>query len=158
MGHREIDANEIIPGLYQGSIPPEGPLLRSAGVGMLVLAAIEHQPSARRFPGVAVLHAPLDDHLDPMTLEEVLLIRVMGQLVAEHVAGGGAVLVTCQAGLNRSGIITAAALCQLGLSPRQAVRQIRRQRPGALRNHSFVQHLPMVVGSVGSESYEVVAR
>jgi protein-tyrosine phosphatase len=112
---------------------------------MLVLAAIEHQPSARRFPGVAVLHAPLDDHLEPLTIEEVLLVRVMGRMVAEAVVSGAVVLVTCRMGINRSGIITAAALCELGFTPQQAERQVKCQRPGALINRSFVAHLPVIV-------------
>jgi hypothetical protein len=145
MGRRELDADEIIPGLYQGSVPPEGHLLRYLGFSMLVLAARGHQPSARRFPGVAVLHAPLDDHWEPLTVEESLLIRVIGRMVADEMVGGGLVLVTCQAGINRSGIIAAMALCHLGFTPRQAVRRIRYCRPGALSNQSFVAQLPPLV-------------
>ncbi|MDQ1249161.1 MAG: hypothetical protein QG597_3535 [Actinomycetota bacterium] len=55
---------------------------------------------------------------------------------------GDAVLVRCQAGMNRSGLVTALVLVMSGLTPGQAVTLIRVQRsPGALFNEHFVTWL-----------------
>lgn len=50
----------------------------------------------------------------------------------------GNVLVVCQAGLNRSGLVTATALVLGGLKPREAVDLLREKRsPAVLCNQSF---------------------
>lgn len=139
---RRIDATRILPRLYQGSIPPTGATLRRAGFGALVLAAEEHQPSARHFPGLYVLHAPLDDHEYPLTGQEWTQIATAAEFAAVGVRKGMRVLVTCQAGLNRSGIITAMAVMMLtGCSGDQAVRLVQSRREDALCNSSFAAQL-----------------
>jgi len=141
-----IDADMIIPGLYQGSRPPQGDVLRRAGVDLLVLCAEEHQPRSSRFSVVDVAHAPLGDHLDPLTSQEMEIIRLAALTVArELLTPGKVVLVTCSAGINRSGIVSAAAvMLLLKCSPRDAVTIVKDGRPGALRNRSFVDHLRFV--------------
>ena len=55
---------------------------------------------------------------------------------------GDRVLVRCQAGLNRSGLVTALILIKDGLTPRDAINLIRRNRgKDALFNESFVNWL-----------------
>ncbi|MEY4417821.1 MAG: hypothetical protein RIQ88_259 [Actinomycetota bacterium] len=55
---------------------------------------------------------------------------------------GKRVLIRCQAGLNRSGLITALVLIRDGHSPEQAIDKIRKNRgEGALRNEKFVNYL-----------------
>ena len=133
-----IDMDEIIPGLYQGYRPPQGAALRRAGVRALVLAAEEHQPSARRFPGVWVLHAPLDDHQRPLSKTEWGRILGAAQFAARNVLDGRRTLVTCAAGLNRSGIIDACTVSFLtGLSGAEAVELVQFRRDWALSNDSF---------------------
>ena len=52
---------------------------------------------------------------------------------------GERVLIRCQAGLNRSGLITALILLLEGMSPEQAIAQIRHKRsPVALFNKAYV--------------------
>ena len=147
-----IDAHRIIRRLYQGSLPPAGPWLRHAGFDVLVLAARELQPSASRFPGLVVYHVPLEDDPGPLTSQERRVIRRVSRLLAAHHRAGKRVLITCAAGWNRSGIITAATLRRITGAPHDAiVDRIRRKRsPRALGNRDFVrafkqQHL----GSVG---------
>lgn len=54
----------------------------------------------------------------------------------------GPTLVHCQAGLNRSGLVTAAALCRDGMTSNGAIRWIREARSEAcLCNESFVSYL-----------------
>lgn len=51
---------------------------------------------------------------------------------------GKQVLIRCQAGLNRSGLVMALVLLLDGHTPEQAIRLIRRQRgPAALCNYTF---------------------
>jgi hypothetical protein len=55
---------------------------------------------------------------------------------------GDRVLIRCQAGLNRSGLVTALVLMQEGLPAREAIRMIRERRsPWALCNNAFVDWL-----------------
>jgi protein-tyrosine phosphatase len=116
------------------------------GFEALVLAAEEYQPPAHAFPGARVMHAPLDDHYDPLTAEEWEHIIRAANFAAHHVRSGRRTLVTCQAGLNRSGIITALAVCLLtGASGREAVDLIQRRRPDALCNSNFVYHIETVM-------------
>lgn len=52
------------------------------------------------------------------------------------------ILVRCEAGLNRSGLVVASVLIHQGWEPEAAIQQIRRQRsPWALSNATFVEHL-----------------
>jgi protein-tyrosine phosphatase len=47
-------------------------------------------------------------------------------------------LIRCQAGLNRSGLVTALVLIRFGLAAKEAIEQIRIRRAGhALCNESF---------------------
>jgi protein-tyrosine phosphatase len=116
------------------------------GFKALVLSAEEYQPPRHAFPGVRVMHAPLDDHYDPITVEEWDHIIRAANFVVHNVSRGRRTLVTCQAGLNRSGIITALAVCLLtGASGRQAVDLVQRRRPDALSNSNFVYHIESVM-------------
>jgi hypothetical protein len=138
-----IDMDEILPDLlYQGSKPPWGTKLRRTGLRVLVLAAEEHQPPAYKFPGVRVVHAPLDDHLRPLTRREWSVILSAAEFVADRVLSRRPTLVTCAAGLNRSGIINAAAVTMItGCSGAEAVELIRSKREWALSNSSFADHV-----------------
>lgn len=145
--HR-VDASRIVSGIYQGGIPPMGRAVRAAGFDVLVLAAAEYQPPAAQFPGVLVYHLPLLDDRGPVTPPEASAIRALSRRLAAHRHAGARILITCAAGLNRSGIITAATVRRLTRAPhRQIVNHIRAKRsPLALSNRDFVhaftaQHL-----------------
>jgi protein-tyrosine phosphatase len=110
----------------------------------LVLCAMEYQLEPALFPGVNVIHAPMNDDGSPMTVDEMrIAVRTAGQVI-RHLVSKERVLVTCMQGRNRSGIVTALALC-LGPpknSPSQAVARIRAARgPGAMRNQDFLWFL-----------------
>lgn len=127
----------IVPGLAQGGCPSVGPWVRAYGFDTLVLAAEEYQPSAESFPGVRVVHVPLDDAVP--TERDKRAISAAGHFVAVEVSRGHRVLVTCQAGRNRSGIIVAVALRHLYRAPYgDIVGRIRHKRmPTALSNRHF---------------------
>lgn len=135
-----IDADEVCPGLWQGSVPPKGTELRQAGFNLLVLCAYEHQQPTMDFPGVSLLRIPLDDVSDAVS-DRVLLAHVLpvAHAVAGMVMDGMKALVTCHMGLNRSGLIVGLALRELtGWSGEDRVARIRAARgPFALGNSQF---------------------
>ena len=133
-----VDATHLWRGLYQGSRPPVGPWVRSAGFDVLVLAAEEYQPHDRSFPGVAVIHAPLKD--GPVTDRSRKTIRNASRLVHAYLAAGKSVLVTCNMGLNRSGVIAATSIRRaIGAEPMMIVEHIKNKRGVlALSNQHFV--------------------
>lgn len=132
-----MDATRILPKLYQGSLPPEGRELADRGFDVLVLCAEEHQPSGRKFPGVQVYHAPLDDH--DLSAVEARIAERAAEAVRRHVLRGERVLVTCAMGRNRSGLVVALAILKLtAMTGFDAATLVRRGRAGALSNPSFV--------------------
>jgi hypothetical protein len=135
-------AHKIIDRLFQGGFPPPGDGLAKAGMDVLVLCARQHQDAAA-YPNVEVILAPGDDDERPHRL--ALFIdgwKEAGHLVAEHIRAGHSVLVTCMQGLNRSGMVTGLALRELtGWTGVEIVEHIKRTRPGALFNATFVRYL-----------------
>jgi protein-tyrosine phosphatase len=132
-----LDVNRITENLYQGSNPPHGSLLARAGFHTVVLCAMERQYPASAFPGVQVIHAPMDDgYIIPP------LAAPTARLVAQLVRRGKKVLVVCNMGLNRSGITNALALWYLtGMSGHACMWHVQTRRPGALFNNDFAAYL-----------------
>jgi protein-tyrosine phosphatase len=136
----QLDASRIVRGLYQGSKPPVGGAVRRCDFDLLVLCAMEYQPPAEEFPGIVVWHAPLDDA--QLSRREWKLAVEAARLAAEIMRAGGRVLSTCQAGRNRSGLVSALTLHLLTREPgEKIVNYIQRKRNGALTNPSFVAAL-----------------
>lgn len=147
-----LDANEVHPGIWQGSVPPEGELLADLGFGGLVLCAMEHQPEAARFPGLQVVHAPNDDNFSRLpTREELKLAFQAAREVARLVSEGSPVLVTCQMGRNRSGLVSALSIHLLtGLGGTECLLQVCSHRKGALGNPGFQETLGRLQGSIST--------
>ncbi len=141
-----LDATLIVPRLFVGSAPPVGLSLAGYGFNALVLCAMEYQPRGNQFPGVFVIHCPIDDG-DRVTSDDASLIEQAGTMVAKMMRGGQNVLSTCRAGRNRSAVIAARALMiGQGMSGQQAidaVRSKRKDRDGvsALENPVFQDYL-----------------
>ena len=135
--------SQIYRGLHQGWKPPVGDWLRHRGFDVLVLSAEEYQPSSKSFPGVRVIHFPLGDDHHHWSGRELAELDRLSSWLAESVRRRKRVLVTCQMGLNRSGLIVAATLMKLvSATPLGAVSLIRRCRdPLALSNPTFVMLL-----------------
>jgi hypothetical protein len=129
----------IVPGLWQGSAPPEGPWVREAGFTTLVLCAMEYQPRVLLpFPCVETVYAPNDDSGGPLTREQLELAERAARIVAQRLRQRGKVLVTCMQGRNRSGLVSALALHKLlGVSGRRAMHIVQEARRGALVNPQF---------------------
>lgn len=92
------------------------------------------------------MHVPLDDAYP--TEDECRIALKAGRNVARKVQQGQRVLVTCHAGLNRSGLVTGLALINLGMPAETAIQKIRSARgTWALSNRHFSELL-RIHGSV----------
>jgi protein-tyrosine phosphatase len=141
--------SDILPGrLAMGSKPPlNGPL----PFDVLVLTAMEYQPGAQYFPNVQVLYVPLNDDGTPMTDDEMRRALRAGREVALFIRQGRRVLVTCQMGRNRSGLVVVIALMDLGMSAPDAVRLVRRARGQfALGNRYFLNFIAQSAQNQGN--------
>lgn len=155
-----MKAQELHPGLWQGSWPPPGPWLAQRGFTTLVLCAFEYQPphyihpnhaahgalgtsAANPWPGVEVIYAPNDDDFEQPPSREVLRLAIKaGRIVAARLAQKRKVLVTCNMGKNRSGLVSALGLhLHLGISGEAATRIVQTKRTGGLRNPRFIHML-----------------
>lgn len=89
--------------------------------------------------GVHVHHARLndDDNIEPQVQE---ILRAVALVKKAH-SEGHPILVTCAAGRNRSGLVAAESLIQLGNDPQQVISSIQARREHALSNQTFVQWL-----------------
>lgn len=122
-----IEADEIMERLWQGSIPPRGRKLSREGFDMVVLCSSDFQFPASDFPGVEVVHAPYEDNI--LTPDARALVLEAADRVAFAYRQGKKVLVTCTAGLNRSGYVMGMALHLIfGWEGNRCVGLIRRQR------------------------------
>ena len=138
--------SEILPGLWQGGthdfdtldFPKHYPIWNQEKLfdSVATLYALAHPVgwgiSERRF-GFP------DSALDEKNLPE---IHTLADWVYDEWKSGKKVLVRCQQGWNRSGIIMALALIKDGYKPKDAIDLIRARRsPHALCNKDFVRYL-----------------
>ena len=139
-------ASEIVPGLWMGGTDDLDTVNRA---GRLPSASDE-----RDFDAVVTLSAyskPVgwyvhefrfcipDASLDDEHAQELEKIADWAYLQWKS---GKKVLVRCQAGMNRSGLVTALILIRDRIKAEEAIAMIRRKRSGdALSNPSFVEYL-----------------
>jgi len=138
----ELEADEIIPNLWQGSFPR---LLSAAECGfeVVVLCAQEllrgDVNEEYQMHGIRVIEAPFDDTRWPSE-DELTTARWAAVKVASAHTQGKKVLVTCHAGLNRSGLVNALALRDIKkISGSEAVKLVQSKRENALINESFAR-------------------
>lgn len=138
--------------LYMGSFPLAETNHSASGFGLLVLCAVERlymlgNPSEHETSEMfqcQTLHAPFDD--GEVDEEVVRAAKYATRKVAEALRRGEKVLVTCNAGRNRSGLVVALALlaCFPAMTPQSVVNLIKKRRvtPSgdlALTNDNFVR-------------------
>jgi protein-tyrosine phosphatase len=101
-------------------------------------AVIDLDCSAPPLEGVAFYaHWPIEDGPAP----ETAVLVALADLVNDLRRGGKRVLIHCAAGINRSGLLAAAALIRDGMEADEAVETVRARRPGVLNNPEFVRQL-----------------
>jgi protein-tyrosine phosphatase len=128
----------VHPFLAIGSKPPTNQPLN---FNALVLCAQEYQPSGNHFPKVMIIRAPFEDTV-PISKEEIETAYRAGLTTAQLIRDRRRVLVTCNQGRNRSGLVTGFALMDLGVRAEDAIVRIRKARgDDALSNDYFVKLL-----------------
>ncbi len=136
------EMSQVAPRLWQGSRPECGTDLRALGIDVLVLSAMEHQLAASCFQGVETLYVKLDDSGPPPSERELRDAQRVADDVAWRYMHGERVLITCFAGLNRSGLITALVLMRAyGFDGKTAIAVVQAARPAALGNAHFRAYL-----------------
>ncbi len=136
--------DKVYDGIWQGSAPPTGNDLREIGFTTLVLCAEEYQPHPPdlAFPGVEVIYAPNDDTFESISEEQLRGALSAARKVASAALRGAKVLVTCQAGKNRSGLVSTLAIHLLtGAAGWRCVWQVKNNRTVALTNPTFTMVL-----------------
>lgn len=143
-------ASEVLPGLWISAMPGRDWPLADWPIALLVSLS-DHTPphAARRFEwgtrGEAVgggrlvfLHWPFEDG----ELPDMNSANLVVHLAAHAVRSGQVVLIHCQEGRNRSGLVAALTVREvLGVSGADAVARVRAARPGMLSNRAFADYL-----------------
>lgn len=145
----KIDAAKVAPGLWIGSQAPTGRTLAEGGFDTLVLCAAEWQPEAEEFTGgLRVIHAPFRDREGAPGHRVLRMLNAVSGEVASRLRKGDECLVTCAAGRNRSGLVTALSLSKAkGMDPALAGERVRQARgTAALTNTTFVNMLNALRG------------
>jgi len=139
-----LDASNVATRLWVGSVPPFDRDLPELDV--LVLCAQEIQPPTLGFTR-QVVRVPLPD--SALTDAQIRRALVGGRAVAEALAGGKRVLVTCAAGLNRSAFVASLGLGLVTkLEPIDIIQLMRQRRdPMALSNKYFCELIMKFVSS-----------
>ena len=128
--------SEVIPGLSQAnaSLPPAD-MLRMFDV----LIDVGGRDRWRGDPDPRYSFHPLED---VPHIADAELIHTVGERIASLVSEGKHVAVNCLGGVNRSGLLIARALVELGYTPEAAIEAVRTARgPMALSNPRFVRFL-----------------
>lgn len=105
----------------------------------MALCAVEHQDQhGEEVCAPLVARLPIHDTLS-LTAKELARVRRVARWVADKVRRRLVVLCSCHLGLNRSGLVAALAMRQLGVSAAEAIRIIKGTRgPMALSNPYFL--------------------
>jgi len=114
-----------------------------ADFDVYISAAEEIKPPRSIMDAFDAYHIPLKDK--PWEFEqhpeELQRLVITAHDIAVLVKHGNRVLIFCHMGMNRSGLMAALTLMNLGYTAKQAVAAIRKRHGCALSNSSFVRAL-----------------
>lgn len=137
--------SEILPRLWQGgTLDSEmvdapylnSPTLHLSGFTAVITLDARAQPAGW---GVRELRYGFEDAR--LSREEIPRLLEVADWAFQMWHKGEKVLIRCQAGANRSGLITAIVLMKDGMSADNAIAKIRAKRKFALSNSDFVKFL-----------------
>jgi len=135
-------ADAVTSRLWQGSVPDAG---RALPFDLVVLCAVEHQFGTLSRPFGRRARVPLRD-CAPLSHREVRDALRAAVEIAHAYHHGANTVITCAMGLNRSGLVMALTLLELGATAQNAIAAIRKARPHSLCNPYFVQLIHEVAG------------
>lgn len=135
--------------IYQGGKKDIRSAIEYSDLDAIVFAAYEFQPKIRA-SRIIPIYAPLDDNFDPSPEDAKYTIKTANEAaekVAKLVRQGKKVLVSCQAGWNRSGIITALSIKKLtNYKGNEIITLIKLNRRFALSNPAFQTFIRKIAG------------
>ncbi|MBH1938411.1 protein phosphatase [Streptomyces sp. AV19] len=136
--------DEVVPGLWIGghhwadASGERHPAV--AGGEFDLVVSLFSRPGHGPDPAVRHLITEIPD--DPLDAGQLRAVRRLARIVARTVRAGRVTLVRCNAGYNRSGLVVAQALVELGGEAPAAIDAVRRGRgPWALNNRIFEEYL-----------------
>ena len=126
----------ISDNLYQSPTIDDRRKIKEAGIQVVIDMEGGLDP-IRDLGLVAYLYWPITDGNSPPR-EQLDHVALFGSQMLET---GSKVLSHSAAGINRASLVTGRILMLLGFSAKDAIEQIRKNRPGALTNENFVKML-----------------
>lgn len=138
-----LDANWVIPNrLAIGAMPHSVNIVWNHGFDYLLVMAAEHSWAKETGPHRAWVDViPLYDE-PKLTIKEKDKLSRASKRVVKLLKNGFKVLITCNAGLNRSGLMTAMVVRELyKVNGLVASRLIQRARRGTLQNTTYRQYV-----------------
>lgn len=137
--------NEIIPNLYQGGQYRAGRTMLDQRVRVTDEFDAVYSlfwENDRNGPDRGIFHEHYQIPDGELTEHQLFQVKVFALGVVDSVDSGLRTLVRCQAGYNRSGLVVAFALMELGYGRQEAIDLIREKRsPWALCNQHFVGYI-----------------
>jgi len=124
----KIDATKITDYMYIGSAPKKDDPLHLL-CNIVVLTAVEYQPTRDYWEYVDVVRAPIDDTI-PMDAFDMKTAKKTSEFLADKIREGNVVLSTCAMGVNRSSLIAALTIMNLhpDIRPQEVIDLIRATR------------------------------
>ncbi|GAA4887944.1 protein phosphatase [Streptomyces coeruleoprunus] len=136
--------SEVAPRLWMGGHQWTDTLGQShaavVGTEFDLVISMFTRPGHGPEPGVDHLIAEIPD--GPLTAEQMQTVQQLAKTAAHAMRRGRTALVRCNAGYNRSGLVVAQTLIELGQPAMTAIQLIRERRsPWALNNQMFEEYL-----------------
>jgi atypical dual specificity phosphatase len=119
------------------------------GLGIAgVISLTERLPEGLPHPRLRHLHLPVPDFTAPTQAQLAEAVDFADGVLA----GGGAVAIHCAGGLGRTGTVAAAWLVRRGRSADDAIREVRRRRPGSVETDEQEDAVRAFARSEGREA------
>lgn len=153
---QKMNADQVAKNLWVGGLPTD-PEAVDKNFDVLVLAAKQYQDifPAHKYPNTHVIHVPLDDDPfsgTPPSSADVAKALKAGLEVHEYNQKGKKVLITCQAGVNRSALVAGLAMVIGGVQADHAINRIRKNRkPPTGSVPLFNKHFRKIIRDVDAE-------